>query len=215
VTRFVSSRAIAFLLVLLCHTAALADQITWRLLFTGSGGETQGTGQFTYDPDTSVCIPNNPIGCDPPFPGSDEILDGFFVSTLLQSISVDLGGFDWGSGTARDLAGLAWWGTDTFTPGIVFGGRFGPDPQLGRWLFWDDEFTQFEILQMTGFQRKSPTGWEGDWSAEVRNPDTQEALFSSSGRFAATLVPEPASFCLLLLAGTGCLRFRRIRPRAT
>jgi hypothetical protein len=128
----------------------------WKLHFFNDLGTQVGSGNFSYDLDTTTFI------------ATDQGGDGFFVQTELISFSANVLGITW---DFDDRSGQLWWEPSSKTAkGTIFGrsGIFEGD----RWFFGDQFFGEEalvlsdssggEWIQITDFS----TFDEGIWTAE-------------------------------------------------
>ncbi len=163
-----------------------AATIGYDLKFFNNSGNEVGLGEFTYDPDTSICIPEIPI---------DEFCEfgGLSIATELTNFSVNILGTQW---KLNDRAGQLWWDEQLSTVKGAFA-RGGNISISNQWLFGDQVFAG-TFLDMDGIEGQSGGIWrqdlnfnnfvEGTWIAELK--DTT----SPGGH----VVPEP-----LTLLGAG------------
>ncbi len=143
-----------------------AANIGYDLKFFNNLGSQVGSGGFSYNPDTSTCIPDSPV---------DDFCEfgGFFVNTELTDFSANISGTEW---QLNDRNGQFWWDEDLSTVQGLFapGGNLSVNPQ---WLFGDPVFDAIFLdmiaLEQTGRSWRQQLSFnnvlEGTWTAELRD----------------------------------------------
>ncbi|MCF6203625.1 MAG: hypothetical protein L3J59_08145 [Methylococcaceae bacterium] len=198
-----NSFKICFLVFSLAWSMLLfAAPVSLQILFLDNAGQSVGNGQFTYDPATSICIERDQFGCQPN-PSGAGFINGFDVSTVLDSISIDLAGQNWGTGTERGLAGQSWWYNEpSISPGsqIVDRGTFSIKE---GWHFYDGPAISFtESLIMSNFTSTTSASWVGDWNTFLMTDGTPGG---EGGTFIIGEVPEVPVPGAILLFSSGLI----------
>ena len=153
-----------------------AATIGYDLRFFNDSGNEVGLGEFSYDPDTTTCIPEIPIDESCQF-------SGLLVTTELTDFSANISGTEW---RLRDSAGQHWWDEATSTvkgASITRSGILLQD----QWFFGDQFFAE-NLLAMSGtsggswIQVLDTTNFlSGTWTAQL------QSTTSPGGQ----IVPEP------------------------
>lgn len=164
-----------------------AELVWWDMEFFDNTGGQVGSGEFSYDLDTTTFIVTLPYPVDPlndPLCQGNLDSCGFYVDTALESFSANILGVQFG----KQLT--AWWNSNTVPPmGHLYGGRAGRGVGSG-WFFGDDLGNkQFSISRngitsstgngswlLAGSEIPQPGFYSGNWTATLRN---------------STSVPEP------------------------
>jgi len=164
--------------------SVVAAHVNWQLTFFNESGQSVGNGQFSYNTEVTTCIEfNNGGSCNVYSPGSH--IDAMEVQTVIDPISIELSGLDWGAGTSRTMYVQGWWNDNNILPGWQSKGRGGVRVIQNEWTLrkgYGDGFTQHELpdgqkfdyidaLTLTDFTEVSQTEWAGDWS-EYHTLDT-------------------------------------------
>ncbi len=142
-----------------------AATIGYNLRFLDNLGSQVGSGEFSYNPGTSTCIQEIPVG------DSCNEMNGFFVDTELTGFSANISGTEWG---LSDRSGQLWWDEATSTVEGTLSHRSGIFLQ-DQWFFGDQFFAE-NLLSMRGAsggtwtQVLDTTNFlSGTWTAELKN----------------------------------------------
>ena len=186
--------------LLTCGVPIFAAPVAWDLAFYDEAGAVTGSGAFSYNTDTSICLPHSP----PPNPCTHSPVPSGFtddrhyvsstVTTVLDSISISLGDVSWGSADNNPmtkLSGFAWWVDSTVNHGSRMPTR-GGDQNFKEWLFLDDRTRGYSRLVMTNFTMVSNCRWSGHWKghkpSDVPRGTGNPIVELGEGMFTATKV---------------------------
>lgn len=142
-----------------------AASISYDLKFFDISGSQVGSGGFSYNPGTSTCIQDIPVG------DSCNEMNGFLVDTELTAFSASILGTVW---ELTDSAGQHWWDEATSTVEGTLIHRTEIFLQ-DQWFFGDQFFAE-DLLSMRGtsggswIQVLDTTNFlDGTWTAELRD----------------------------------------------
>ncbi|MCK5831212.1 MAG: hypothetical protein KAH20_13020 [Methylococcales bacterium] len=158
-------KSIFLILSTLWSIASFAENVTWQLSFIDSQNELVGNGQFTYDPTTTERI--EPLTSD-----------AFEVTSLVDSISIELDDKEWGTAPAAiHSSGILWWDNPrVVTPGSHKTIRFTTF-LTEEWEFVNNELERSSALIMQNFTSILPRLWVGVWRTSEFTVEKNTGIF--------------------------------------
>lgn len=183
-----------YFLLLLCFLFhPLSNAATYSIKFFDSSNKVVGSGRFTTDSSSVICVETSFGGnCamqDPP-------IDIDFKKNPLTSFSAHVINANWG------LDGNKWWAAPGQAPGEQSVSRYGIDMVNNRYFFGDRYFGMGALI--LDIASATDDSGNGTWSQHQIIDNTFQ---SASGTWSASIVPLPASLWLFV-AGAACI-FRR------